>query len=272
MIDIHCHMLPGIDDGARDLDTALTMARLAVEDGITTTICTPHIYPGLFENTVEGIQQAVIDFREALQVAKIPLEVTYGADIQITPELLQGLRAGSLPTLHHSRYFLFEPPHHIAPPGMLDLVNNALLAGYVPVITHPERLSYVEEYYDQFLEAASMGAWLQITGGALLGVFGPRVKAVTERFLADGVVHLLASDGHNLKNRTPDLSEARDAAARCVGEEEAQRLVQERPRAIMDNLDPSLVPPPDVQRPSKSKKGGKGRTSSFLGRLLGGAR
>ena len=117
-----------------------------------------------------------------------------------------------------------------------------------------------------------MGAWLQITGGALLGVFGPRVNAVTESFLADGVVHLLASDGHNLKNRTPDLSEARDAAARCVGEEEAQRLVQERPRAIMDNLDPSLVPPPDVQRPSKSKKGGKGRTSSFLGRLLGGAR
>jgi protein-tyrosine phosphatase len=245
MIDIHCHMLPGIDDGARDLNTALVMARLAVEDGITTTICTPHIYPGLFENTVEGIQQAVVDFRQALQV-------------------------GSLPTLHHSRYFLFEPPHHIAPPGMLDLLHNVILSGYVPVVTHPERLSYVEEYYDQFLEAASMGAWLQLTGGSLLGRFGPRVKAVSERFLADGVVHLLASDGHNLKNRTPELSEARDAAALWVGEEEAQRLVQDRPRAILDNLEPGLVTPPDVQRPSKIKKEGKGHTLSLWARLFGG--
>jgi protein-tyrosine phosphatase len=271
MIDVHCHMLPGIDDGARDLDMALFMARLAVEDGITTTVCTPHIYPGLFENTVEDIREAVVDFRQALQLAKIPLEVTYGADIQITPELVQGLRSGSLPTLHHSRYFLFEPPHHIAPPGMLDLLHNVILSGYVPVITHPERLSYVEEYYDQFLEAASMGAWLQITGGSLLGRFGPRVKAVSERFLAEGVVHLLASDGHNLKNRTPELSEARDAAALWVGEEEAQRLVQDRPRAILDNLEPGLVSPPHVQPPSRNSKEGKGR-SSFLGRLLGGAR
>lgn len=116
-----------------------------------------------------------------------------------------------------------------------------------------------------------MGAWLQITGGSLLGRFGPRVKAVSERFLAEGVVHLLASDGHNLKNRTPELSEARDAAALWVGEEEAQRLVQDRPRAILDNLEPGLVSPPHVQPPSRNSKEGKGR-SSFLGRLLGGAR
>lgn len=272
MIDMHCHMLPGIDDGARDLDTALSMARLAVDDGIITTVCTPHIYPGLFDNTVEGIESAVVDFRDALKRAQIPLEITSGADIQITPDLVQGLRSGSLPTLHHSRYFLFEPPHHIAPPGMLDLLHNVILSGYVPVITHPERLSYVEEYYEQFLEAASMGAWLQITGGALLGRFGHRVKTISERFLTEGVVHVLASDGHNLKNRTPELSEARAAAALWVGEEEAQRLVQERPRAMLDDLEPGAVSPPLVQPPSSNKNVGKGRTSGFLGRLLGGAR
>lgn len=117
-----------------------------------------------------------------------------------------------------------------------------------------------------------MGAWLQLTGGSLLGRFGPRVKAISERFLEDGVVHLLASDGHNLKNRTPELLEARNAAALWVGEEEAQRLVQDRPRAILDNLEPDLVQPPHVQRPSKTKKGSKGRTSNFWGSLLGGAR
>ena len=241
MIDLHCHMLPGIDDGARNLDMALEMARLAVADGITVTACTPHIYPGLFENTVEGIREAVDGFRVELERADIPLQITYGADIQITPELVAGLNAGSLPTINQSRYFLFEPPHHVAPPGMLDLLHNVIATGYVPVITHPERLSYIEEHYDQFIQAVQMGAWIQLTGGALLGRFGGRVQKLSQRFLADGATHLLASDGHNLKNRTPELSEARAAAAIIVGEEEANRLVQERPRAILDNVDPTLV-------------------------------
>ena len=169
MIDLHCHMLPGIDDGARNLDMALEMARLAVADGITVTACTPHIYPGLFENTVEGISEAVDEFRVELERADIPRQITYGADIQITPELVAGLNAGSLPTINQSRYFLFEPPHHVAPPGMLDLLHNVIATGYVPVITHPERLSYIEEHYDQFIAAVQMGAWIQLTGGALLG-------------------------------------------------------------------------------------------------------
>ena len=151
MIDLHCHMLPGIDDGAPDLETSLQMARTAVEDGITLTACTPHIYPGMFENPVEGISAGVTALRSELQRAGIPLEITYGADIQIVPDLVEGLQEGRLPTLHQSRYFLFEPPHHVAPPRMNDLVYNAVVSGYVPVITHPERLTYVEGYYDQFM-------------------------------------------------------------------------------------------------------------------------
>jgi protein-tyrosine phosphatase len=269
MIDLHCHMLPNIDDGARDLDMALEMARLAVADGITMTACTPHIYPGLFENTVEGIAEAVTGFRKELEKADIPLTITYGADIQITPELLDGLRSGALPTLHHSRYFLFEPPHHIAPPGMLNLLHNVIASGYVPVITHPERLTYVEEYYDKFLEAAQMGAWIQLTGGSLLGRFGPRVKKITERFLAEGVTHLLASDGHNLKNRTPELSEAREAAAMIVGDAEALRLVEERPRAVIENCDPSLVTPPQVQPPLNKPPTDGAVDRGFFSRLFG---
>ncbi|MEP0200792.1 MAG: CpsB/CapC family capsule biosynthesis tyrosine phosphatase [Halioglobus sp.] len=266
MIDLHCHMLPGIDDGARSLDMALEMARLAVADGITVTACTPHIYPGLFENTVEGIREAVEGFRAELENAEIPLQITYGADIQITPELVSGLNAGTLPTINQSRYFLFEPPHHVAPPGMLDLLHNVIASGYVPVITHPERLSYIEDHYDQFIQAAQMGAWIQLTGGALLGRFGGRVQKLSQRFLSDGVTHLLASDGHNLKNRTPELSEARAAAAVIVGEEEAARLVQDRPRAILDNIDPALVAPIDV-KPALAQKNSD---TSLWQRVFGG--
>ena len=242
MIDLHCHMLPGIDDGAPDLETALQMARTAVDDGVTLTACTPHIYPGMFENTVGGIRAALTAFRGDLQNAGIPLEITMGADIQIVPDLVEGLQEGRLPTLHGSRYFLFEPPHHVEPPGMLDLVHNVLNCGYVPVITHPERLTYVEAGYDQFTRAVEMGAWLQITGGSLCGRFGRRAQKVSERFLRDGLVHLLASDGHNLGNRAPVLGEGRQAAASLVGHEEASRLVEGRPRLVIENRDPGELP------------------------------
>lgn len=264
MIDLHCHMLPAIDDGARDLDMALEMARLAVADGITMTACTPHIYPGLFENTIEGITAAIDNFRQELDRANIPLEITRGADIQIVPDMLDGLRDGRLPTLHNSRYFLFEPPHHIAPPGMLNLIHSVIAAGYVPIITHPERLTYIEQCYDDFTHAVEMGAWIQLTGGSLLGRFGPRVKKITERFLTDGYTHLLASDGHNLKNRTPELAEARDAAAALVGEAEARRLVEERPRSVIDDVHPAEVVriQPELQQAPEKRTG-------FFSRLFG---
>jgi len=237
-------MLPGIDDGAKDLDTTLQMARLAVADGITMTVCTPHIYPGRFDNTHAGIREACEQLQRELLAANIPLQLAYGADIQVAPELTQRLLDGSLPTLHSSRYFLFEPPHHVSLPQLNDMIEEALNLGFVPVITHPERLFYVETDYDKFVEAARSGAWIQLTGGSLLGRFGRRAKSVSERFLRDGITHLLASDGHNLKNRTPELAKARDAAARLVGAEEADRLVRLRPAAVIANEAPDNIPLP----------------------------
>ena len=157
MIDLHCHMLPGIDDGPTDLETALEMARVAVADGITLTACTPHIYPGLFENDANAISAAAEAFRGHLRAAGIPLEITTGADIQIVPELLNGLKSGRFPCLHGSRYFLFEPPHHTVPPRFLDTLFDALSAGFVPVITHPERLTWLDDkHYGWFVEAARL--------------------------------------------------------------------------------------------------------------------
>jgi protein-tyrosine phosphatase len=242
-------MLPSIDDGAKDLPMALDMARAAVASGVTKTVCTPHIYQGLFDNTAEGIAAATDAFRAELAAADIPLEISYGADIQIVPDLSSGLRSGRLPTLNQSRYFLFEPPHHVASPGLLDLVHNTLSAGYVPIITHPERLAYAEADYDKFIEATRLGAWIQVTGGAFLGVFGPRVQKLAERFLRDGAVHIIASDGHNLKNRPPTMGPAREHVLPLVGEDEAKHLTETRPAAVWFDHDPQSVPKPIAVRP-----------------------
>lgn len=268
MIDLHCHLLPAIDDGARDLATALAMARIAVEDGISLTACTPHIYPGLYANTGAQIRDDVERLRQELAAADIPLTLSYGADIQMVPELLSGLRSGVMPTLNGSRYFLFEPPHHTVPVGFSSLVFEVLASGYVPVITHPERLTWLDdEHFDWFVEAAHRGAWIQVTAGALTGRFGSRARYWGERFLDAGMVHLLATDAHETQHRPPRLAEGRAAAEQWVGAEEAERLVSTRPRAIIDNLDPSTVrPPPGADREHR----GKGRKKGWLAALFSG--
>lgn len=243
MIDLHCHMLPGIDDGAPDLEAALAMARIAVADGIRVTACTPHIYPGLYENDARGIAEAIARFEQALGAADVPLQLVRGADVHLTPDLLADLRKGLIPTLNGSRYFLLEPPHHVAPPRFDEQVFNLLANGYVPVITHPERLTWIEQHYEMFLRLARAGAWLQITAGALTGRFGRRPQYWCKRLLDEGPVHIIATDAHSPARRPPLLAEAREAAQTQVGAEAAWAMVRDRPLAMLKNVSPEKIAP-----------------------------
>jgi protein-tyrosine phosphatase len=244
MIDLHCHLVPGIDDGAPDLETALKMARIAVADGIEVTACTPHIYPGLYENDRDGIVAAVAALQSVLDDEGIALRLTTGADVHLTPDLLEGLQAGRLPTLADSRYLLLEPPHHVAPPRFEETIFRLMSEGYVPVVTHPERLSWIETHYDIFVRLAQRGAWMQITAGSITGRFGKRPRAWAERMLDEGLVHIVATDAHRAQQRPPLLAEARDAVARRLGDAEATLQVTSRPKAILQNLDPASLDAP----------------------------
>ena len=242
MIDLHCHMLPGIDDGAKDLRTSLEMARMAVADGIRITACTPHIYPGLYDNQLAGIRRAVDALRQEFSKEGIKLALVTGADVHLDPNLPEGLRTGRVATLNNTRYLLFEPPHHVAPPRFEDSVFELVADGYVPVITHPERLTWIETHYSIFERLVSRGVWMQLTSGSLTGRFGRRPKYWSEKMLDQGYVHILATDAHSVDKRPPLLREGMLAAERWVGAEEARRMVVDRPRAILDNVDPDQVP------------------------------
>jgi protein-tyrosine phosphatase len=246
MIDLHSHILPGIDDGAKTLEVSLEMARMAVADGIHTMACTPHIYPGMYMNDGPGILKAIKALQAELDSRKIALKLVAGADVHLVPGLLEGLSTGRVPTLHGSRYFLLEPSHTTPPPHFEATVFNLIASGYTPIITHPERLTWIENHYPVFLRLIEQGAWMQITAGALTGSFGPRAQHWGERFLAEGHTHIIASDAHSAGRRMPNMSRARDIAQRLLGEEEAKRLVIERPQAVLDNL-----PPQDFALPER---------------------
>jgi protein-tyrosine phosphatase len=244
MLDLHCHLLPGIDDGAVDLDMALDMARMAAADGIHTIACTPHIYPGVYHNDSEGIRAAIVALQGELDSRGIALRLVEGADVHLDPDLAAGIRAGRVPTLAGSRYLLLEPPHHVAPPRFEDAVFELMTMGIIPVITHPERLSWVDTHYDLFVRLAGRGAWMQVTAGALTGRFGKRVQYWGERFVGEGHCQVLATDAHHPQRRPPLLAEAREAAARLVGSEAARDMVSTRPAGVVANADPASLPPP----------------------------
>ena len=160
MIDLHSHILPGIDDGSKSLEMSLEMARIAVGDGIRIMACTPHIYPGLYHNDTAGITAARDALQAALDEHGIALQLTTGADVHLVPGLLAGLRSGVVPSLHGTRYVLLEPSHHVAPPRFAELVFQLVTAGHVPVITHPERLRWVEDHFQTMVDLTRQGAWI----------------------------------------------------------------------------------------------------------------
>jgi protein-tyrosine phosphatase len=242
------------------------MARIAVPDGIRTTACTPHIYPGLYENDAADIKERVKSLQRRLFDEGIKLSLTLGADAHLTPELLGRLRAGTAPSLAGGRYFLLEPPHTVAPPRFAESMFDFVAAGYVPVLTHPERLTWIRgttrvrrAREDRRLDASD--------GRSLTGRFGKEARYFGEKMLDDGLVHVLATDAHSARHRAPLLAEGREAAAKRVGADEAQRLVIERPQAILDNRKPAEVAPV----PALSEGVSEGRRRGFFARF-GGSR
>ena len=220
------------------------MARAAAADGVTVVACTPHILPGLYHNTGPQIRQAVAGLQDALDQAGIALRLTTGADNHVVADFIAGLRSGRLLTLGDTRYVLVEPPHHVAPPRLEEFFFNLTASGYVPILTHPERLSWLKAHYSAVCRLVEGGAWMQITAGSLAGAFGRNAQYWAERMLDEGRVHILATDAHDLVRRPLHLSKARDIAAARVGPAEAEHLVVTRPRGVLQNVSPSSLPSP----------------------------
>src|SRR4029079_2921983 len=241
MIDLHCHILPGIDDGAADLSVSIAMAKAFVTDGVSVVACTPHILPGLYHNSGPQIRKAAAQLQQVLDKEGIALLLVPGADNHIVPNFIAELRSGHLLSLDDARYALVETPHHVAPPRLEDLFFSILVAGYVPVLTHPERLTWINSHYEMVQRLANAGVWMQLTAGSLAGAFGRNARYWAERMLDEGYAHILATDAHDVAGRPPNLRAGRDLASKRVGDLEAENMVMTRPRGMLLNELPSRL-------------------------------
>jgi len=239
MIDIHAHILPGVDDGAKNLEQSLQMARMAVEDGITVMVATPHLFKGrnidLTQlNTKEIILQHVAQLRQKLYEEKIPLEIIPGCDFPLGFEALQLFDDGRVLTINDAnRYLLLELPDTSLPPATEEICFYLQSKGITPIITHPERQMIIQEMPYKLKRLIDLGCLAQMTGNSLTGWFGRGVKKLSRQFVKLGYIHLLATDAHDPKRRPPLLSQAVTELSRLVGEKRARAMVNDIPEKII---------------------------------------
>lgn len=235
MFDIHSHLLPGIDDGARNMEEALALARACVADGIGHVVATPHVYPGLYDNENSNIAIVFADFRQALTAAGIPLEVSFGGEVRLSPEVMPLIEEGKVPFLGEYegyRTMLLEFPDGQVPVGAEQFVGWLLGQNIRPVIVHPERNRGFMEHPARMRSFVEAGCLSQVTAGSLLGQFGSRARATAEVLLEQGWVAVIASDAHNLRSRAPMMRNARKYLAARYGRAAALELTQHVPAAL----------------------------------------
>jgi protein-tyrosine phosphatase len=249
MIDIHAHILPGVDDGAADLDTTLAMCAMAAKDGTTIMVATPHEGMGNWRTPRRDVLSKVATLNKTIDQSGIPLKILPGADVLLTSDTTDRLSTGELTTVADTGSFmLIELPAVFAPEFIRRQVFALKIKGVTPIITHPERNELAMHTQGLMENLVRSGALIQVTAGAFTGSFGRRVRSNAISLLLRRMAHVVASDCHDTETRPPGLSDACAVIAEHMGEDEARAMSHARPLDIINGRMP-LIDEPLPERP-----------------------
>ena len=239
MIDIHTHILPGIDDGAKDLTESLALLKLAENDGITHMVATPHIHVGRFNNSISVINDNLANLQQNAKNEGINVKLAAAAEVRLDIELMAMVMANKLPfigKIADKNVLLLELPHSHMPQGYDKFIQWLAKQNMRVIIPHPERNRDIQSnlYYIQHLN--QLGCDFQLTASSIEGEWGESAQAISLQMLKDGLVSYVASDAHSVKRRPPILSQARKTVAQLIGEEQATMLFITNPLQLTECL------------------------------------
>lgn len=227
MIDLHCHILPGIDDGAQTMEDSLLMAEKAVEQGIHHLLCTPHHNNGRYDNPAQIVIPKVAALQAEIDRQNIDLTVYEGQEVRLTDTLLTDIEKGRiLFTDLTNKYILIEFPTRDIPLFTEQIFFELLSRGHIPVIVHPERNSKFREDPNRLLPFLEMGVLTQLTAPSIVGVFGKAIQKTARQMLNHNMIYMVASDAHGISTRNFYLKEAYEVIAQEFGEEQVSALQQ----------------------------------------------
>jgi len=251
MIDLHCHILPGLDDGPAMMEESLQMAEAAIADGITHVVATPHA-----SDRYAFDFRLVRRLRDELQTqVGNRLTIATGCDFHLNPENLGALRRDAPPFCINQRYYLLIEFNEVSiPPAMDQTLHEIQLSGLRPIITHPERNAILRSRPERLKHWVRRGCFAQVTGGALTGVFGSVAQKISADWIREGLIHFVASDAHNTRTRTLQLQPAFNAVVDQFGGEKARALFQDNPLAAFEGRELPHVPEVEEEAPPPRRK------------------
>lgn len=208
MIDIHSHVLPGIDDGSKDMDMTLEMLRIAEKDGTTDIVATPHYCIGYGEESYDSVKERVLSLRSQLQKENININIHFGQEVYFSNRLLDDLEEGVIGTINGGRYLLIELNMKEFERDVLDTLYELKLQGIIPIIAHPERYSYIQRHPRLINDFINEGCLFQLNAGSITGRHGEKAKESAKELLKNNIYSFIGSDGHNITTRKTEISES----------------------------------------------------------------
>lgn len=231
MVDIHCHLLYGVDDGADDYDMSVAMLEDAGEQGITDMILTPHFRRGMFHWNKKAVTSHFIKLSQA--AAQIGINLNIGCEYHADGDMVHNIRTGYVPPLAGSEYVLTEFGHAVTEDEARGRLNDLLVNGYTPVIAHAERYGIIQKDTSLAARFRDMGSLIQINAGSIVGAEGHKIKRVCRELLKDDLADIVASDSHDMGERCIRMEECRNFVEKKYGADRALKLFEKNPGSIV---------------------------------------
>lgn len=240
---MHCHILPGVDDGSADMRESLNMARKALDSGITHLFATPHHLNEKYVNVKSNIIEGVVKLNESLKHNNIPLTIHLGQEVRIHRDIFTSLEKEEILTLDDSgTYLLLELPAGKVPTYTQEMIYELLLKGITPIIVHPERNKELIANHKLLFELVQEGALTQITSGSIIGNFGKSIQSFSKRIIEHNLAHFIATDAHNIGSRGFTLQQAYETITKVHGLERTFHL-KENAEQLIKNQRPTVEKP-----------------------------
>ncbi|MCR1900067.1 protein tyrosine phosphatase [Irregularibacter muris] len=235
MWDFHSHILPNIDDGAKDSNETIKMAKIAVQEGIHTMVATPHYIPFDHEVHKDEILESIKKINEALKRENIPIKILPGMEVFADWEILKRIDQGQILTINDTRYILIELPMHNIPDDIDDLFFEIEVRGLLPILAHPERNRKIQNNQNIVAKWIEKGVLTQINTGSLMGILGQASQETAGILLKHNMVHLLGTDAHTSGRRSPEIKEAINTIKEILTLEQCKLILEEYPKQILAN-------------------------------------
>ncbi len=235
MVDMHSHILPGIDDGSRDSEETYKMLIEAYDAGFTKVISTSHYYLGYYEENEKTRKTHIDSINKKLEEINYNLQVCVGSEIFITNDIVNLLKEHKASSINETKYVLFETAFGLEPQNLKDVIYSLMSNNYIPIIAHPERYSYVQKNPNMLLELIDLGVLFQSNFGSIIGQYGKEAKKTVKLLLKNNFIHFLGTDAHRKNTIYTAIPQALESLKEIISEEELEELTTINPNLVLEN-------------------------------------